>query len=178
MCVLEKKAEDSIHKVYKCFTRGSSSLKNKTWGFQTQAGEERKCHGWVREGREKLFFFIWSNKSSSSWWSLMRNTYEELSCIYIWLQVGGPVWVMGIRIIGFVLEEIMVIFLKRWGLQFIFLVRWRQQKGGEGERQSPSLPVPNGGSIYNTFSYRAQHTWDLRRSHFQRNENLWEAKTK
>lgn len=80
----------------------------------------------------------------------MRNTYEELSCIYIWLQVGGPVWVMGIRVIGFGLEELMVIFLKGWGLQFIFLVRSTQQQGGEGEMQNLSLPVPDGGSIYNT----------------------------
>lgn len=88
----------------------------------------------------------------------MRNTYEELSCIYIWLQVGGPVWVMGIRVIGFGLEELMVIFLKGWGLQFIFLVRSLQQQGGEGEMQNPFLRVPDGGSIYNTIFFTKYST--------------------
>lgn len=81
----------------------------------------------------------------------------------------GPAWVMGISRLTLWLKKIRVIFLKMWGLLLILLVRSTPLQGGRGEPPSPSPPAPVGSGICNTFPSWAQHTQDLRRSHFQRN---------
>ena len=150
-------------------------------GISGTGRRRKKCHSWVREGGEKLFFFSWSSKNTSSPWSLMHSTYKEHSCIYIWLhllrealglqacRLAGPTWVTGISRLTFWLKKIMAIFLKTWGLTFILLVRSMPLQGGRGELLSSSPPAPVGGIIYKTLPSRAQHTQTLRRSHFHRN---------